>query len=325
MTVKMHDVRVVFMLSNLNNESYDKIKGVTFGQAIGDAIGLGTEFMTRTEVHKYYPNGLTRYCQIIQDAHRSRWHKGDWTDDTDMWMCIAQSVIKNNGKVNLTDIARNFKDWHNGTPLGCGGHINKVLMMGDYVEKPFECSELWWKLSRNNAAANGALMRTSILGILPNYEPKMAEDVCKLTHYDPRCIGSCVLLCSLIHSLIYAPGALDYNDLLRLADRYDARIREYIVAAKEIDFLAITIDGSTMGYTLISLFVALWNYFHATSFEDGLLMVVNAGGDADTNAAITCSLLGAKFGFTSIPEYYWKELYQLQLLSVVSERLINLV
>jgi ADP-ribosylglycohydrolase len=44
--------------------------------------------------------------------------------------------------------------------------------------------------------------------------------------------------------------------------------------------------------------------FHSESFESGLLAVVNEGGDADTNAAIACSILGAKFGYSAIPNKY---------------------
>lgn len=82
----------------------DKLKGVFFGQAIGDALGLGTKFMTQAEVHKYYPNGLNDYSQIIQDYHRSRWEKGSWTDDTDMLLCIAKSIVENR---NESDRCRN--------------------------------------------------------------------------------------------------------------------------------------------------------------------------------------------------------------------------
>lgn len=63
-------------------------------------------------------------------------------------------------------------------------------------------------------------------------------------------------------------------------------------------------DDDHMGYTLVTLSVALWAYWHAKSFVDGLLKVVNAGGDADTNAAVACAILGAKFGSHTIPEEY---------------------
>ena len=38
--------------------------------------------------------------------------------------------------------------------------------------------------------------------------------------------------------------------------------------------------------------------------------MVNEGGDADTNGAIAGAILGAKFGFSSIPEYYIDDLYK---------------
>ena len=69
--------------------------------------------MTRQEVGKYYPTGLKQYDQIIQDAHRSRWERGDWTDDTDMMLCIANALADNEGKVDLikNQTADEFDDW----------------------------------------------------------------------------------------------------------------------------------------------------------------------------------------------------------------------
>lgn len=72
-------------------ECADKLLGCLYGQAIGDALGLGTEFMDKTEIHEAYPYGLSKYEDIMQDAHRKRWHKGAWTDDTDMMIYIMKA------------------------------------------------------------------------------------------------------------------------------------------------------------------------------------------------------------------------------------------
>ena len=169
----------------------DRIKGCIYGQAIGDALGLGTEFMSQDEVKKYYPNGLEYYSQIIQDAHRKRWQKGSWTDDTDMMICIAKA--RKNNHFDLNEIACNFKDWFNGTPLGIGRHTFNVLCMGDYTKDPIKAADIIWRLYKCRSAANGGLMRTSIVATFPDVEEDEIGNICRLTHPDMRCVGSCVL------------------------------------------------------------------------------------------------------------------------------------
>ena len=167
----------------------DKIKGTIYGQAIGDALGLGAEGMDVYDMAWKYPNGITHYSEIFQDHHRRRWKIGDWTDDTDMMLCIANAIIKDKG-VNLYTIAQNFKHWANGEPMGIGGNTRNVLMIGDYVQRPLSVSRKVWELSNYQSAANGGLMRTSVVGLLPNNIEQNAADICRLTHYDPRCTGS---------------------------------------------------------------------------------------------------------------------------------------
>ena len=288
----------------------DKMLGWLYGQAIGDALGLGSEFMNKDEVIKNYPDGLKNYDQIIQDAHRRRWPKGAWTDDTDMMLCILNGF--ENGAFNLHHVASNFKDWFNGTPIGIGSHTYKVLCMGDYVEQPEMCSKLWWELSRQQSAANGALMRTSVVGLVQNNVIEQAEAICKLTHYDPRCVGSCVIASSIINNLVWHDKQLSYDEIKNITQRYDERILEWVDAAynsSEISMLDLD-ETYSIGYTLRTLSAALWCYWHAKSFEDGLLSVVNEGGDADTNGAIAGAILGAKFGYSSIPSYYINNLHR---------------
>ena len=140
----------------LQKDIFDRFKGSLYGQAIGDALGLGTE------------------------------DKG----------------------VSFTNIARHFKMWAMDEPLGIGENTYKVLNIADYVEKPFDVSRMVWKMSRCQSAANGGLMRTSVVGLFPKCVTECAENICKLTHYDPRCVGSCVIVSSLINALVYGARCL---------------------------------------------------------------------------------------------------------------------
>lgn len=297
----------------------DKLKGTIYGQAIGDALGLGTEGMTDEDMAWKYPNGIRHYSDIFQDRHRKRWKIGDWSDDTDMMLCIANAVIKDKG-VNYTSIARNFKEWADGEPMGIGETTYKVLSFGDYVEKPFDASKMLWEMSHQKSAANGGVMRTSIVGLFPKTVEEWAVNICRLTHYDPRCVGSCAIVSLLIHSLVYEEEKLSYHKIVDIAQKYDSRIREYIDLSLNTDIRALELqDWDSVGYTLKTLAAGLWAYWNASSFEEGLLSVVRAGGDADTNAAVACAILGAKFGISAIPQEYIDGLiYKEQLDEVVS-------
>ena len=282
----------------------DKLKGTIYGQAIGDALGLGTEGMTDEDMAWKYPNGIRHYSDIFQDRHRKRWKIGDWTDDTDMMLCIANAVIKDKG-VNYTSIARNFKEWADGEPMGIGETTYKVLSFGDYVEKPFDASKMLWEMSHQKSVANGGVMRTSIVGLFPKAVEECAVNICRLTQYD---------------SLVYEEEKLSYHKIVDIAQKYDSRIREYIDLSLNTDIRALELqDWDSVGYTLKTLAAGLWAYWNAPSFEEGLLSVVRAGGDADTNAAVACAILGAKFGISAIPQEYIDGLiYKEQLDEVVS-------
>lgn len=310
----------------MNDTLIDRLKGTIYGQAIGDALGLGTEGMTDEDIAWKYPNGITHYSDIFQDRHRRRWKTGDWTDDTDMMLCIARAVVKDRG-VDLTSIAQNFKEWAMGEPMGIGDTTYKVLMVADYVEKPFEVSKLVWEMGHRRGAANGGLMRTSVVGTFPKAVEECAANICRLTHYDPRCVGSCVVVSKLIHSLIYENKGLSYYDMIDCAGRYDGRIAEYIDSAKlALDIRDLELqDEYSVGYTLRCMSAALWAYWNAKSFEHGLLTVVRAGGDADTNAAVACAVLGAKYGYEAIPDEYKEGLVYRDQLDDVIEGLKSLL
>ena len=55
------------------------------------------------------------------------------------------------------------------------------------------------------------------------------------------------------------------------------------------------------GYVVKSIEAALWAFHRSTSFEQGALMAVNLGDDADTTGAIYGQLAGAFYGMDAIP------------------------
>ena len=143
----------------------ERFLGTIFGQAVGDALGLSTEFMSKQEVDQFYPNGIEDYSQIVQDDHRRRWQRGDWTDDTDMMLCILDSFVACQ-KVDILDIARRFKEWMMNGGMGIGRHTYNVMALGDYTSNPQKAAEIIWKMGKKKAAANGAVMRTSVVGLM---------------------------------------------------------------------------------------------------------------------------------------------------------------
>lgn len=311
----------------MTEQQKDKIKGVIYGQAIGDALGLGTEFMSREEIKLRYPDGLKNYSQIYQDEHRRRWKPGAWTDDTDQALCIIDTLLES-GSADIYVFARHLKKWLKGNPMGIGNTVLAVLTIPQFEEYPLQASNLIWKLSDKQNAANGAIMRTSVLGVWEfwNREKVIAntELICKVTHYDPRCVGSCVIITSVIAELIDKGVSLDLNTILKIGSRYDHRIAEYIELSRNKDIESLHLeDAAAMGYTLKALAAALWVYRHAESFEDGLLKIISQGGDADSNAAVACSVLGAKFGFNGIPKVYVDGLIDEEKLNKLSQGLIH--
>lgn len=285
----------------------DKIKGVFYGQAIGDALGLGTEFLTKDQVAEYYPQGLAHYSQIVRDKHRVRWAEGAWTDDTDQFLCIAQAIIQKKEVCELT-FAEELYRWFQNNPMGIGKTVYKVVSMPQFTLYPHKAAELVWKLSGKRNASNGAIMRTSLLGTFDFWDLDKAldntEKIARVTHWDARCIGSCVLVTMVIRHLLLDDGELPPHQLVQMAVGYHEDIREYIHRVQDDNLADLQLgDPENLGYTLKALGAGLWAYYHANSFEEGILKIIHEGGDADTNASVAGSILGARFGFCALPRH----------------------
>jgi ADP-ribosylglycohydrolase len=87
--------------------------------------------------------------------------------------------------------------------------------------------------------------------------------------------------------------------------------------AKTLEDLELS-GNPGIGYCLKTFGCAIWAVKYADSFDDGIARIVREGGDADTNASAAGAVLGAKFGFNSIPrdfvqfmfvgQWLWREI-----------------
>ncbi len=182
----------------------DRIIGSIYGHALGDAVGLNTEFKFKCDNHDIqYP-----YTNSIRNFPIC-----DWTDDTDHLILVMMSLTENNLIIDENDIANKLSTWVSSgfkelgdtVGLGLGGTMNMVITHPRFLEKPIEAASEIWFNSGKKLAANGSLMRTSILGTLPNAECviSLAAKLSMITHADPRCIASCVLQSAIIHEFCY--------------------------------------------------------------------------------------------------------------------------
>ncbi|KAJ5076604.1 hypothetical protein M0811_06184 [Anaeramoeba ignava] len=134
-------------------ELKDKIRGTIIGNCIGDAVGLATEFLDKKNSSYFYDFEFFDYEKLVNDGHRSRWIKGDWTDDSDQMLLILDGILENNGKVDEKDFARRLLNWiYNGFRelgdsggMGLGSTVGAVVSSNEFLDNPHYCAEVVWE------------------------------------------------------------------------------------------------------------------------------------------------------------------------------------
>ncbi len=279
----------------------EKIYGAFFGYAIGDALGLGTEFMTCPEARRRYPDGLRSYSQIIRDAHRSMWKRGGWTNDTDDFIALAE-VICGKGYPDYKTYARkifeNYKSRHDDIP----SHMRWLFNEPGYLDHPIETAKDVWSRMKNLDASNEGLGREVLLGIWNENVEENALKFCGMTHPNSRCEAASIVIAMMSNSLMWHDRPADFGKLLNIAHRIDDSAMKYVEIAHDGNLSELNLDDpATLWYVRKTMGAALWAVWHCRTPREGLEALVDAAGDADTNAALGTSLLGIKYGYDALP------------------------
>ena len=294
----------------------DQFRGCLLGLAVGDALGAPLEFMTADEVAAKHG----RVTEMLGGGWLQL-RPGQYTDDTQMMLCILESYIENRG-FSPEDIAERFLDWYRTGPLDIGNMTREAcenLLYGYNFERAGY--EAWASAAEDTRLGNGSLMRCAPTGLF-RYHDELhligeSRVISGITHWDERCKLACVLQnLAIAHlMLVGVDGLLD--ELLEFIEPRNTLIG---YALRAIPSLRPE-ELRTTGFVIDTLQAALWTAIYVDDFHEGLTLVVNRGGDADTVGAVTGALLGARFGVDDIPENWLRALQNREHIDRLAQRL----
>jgi ADP-ribosyl-[dinitrogen reductase] hydrolase len=265
----------------------ERAQAAFIGMAVGDALGATVEFMTATEIAAKYG--------VFKEMTGGGWLRlkpGQVTDDTEMALCIARAVLKNQSW-SREAIAQEFAAWLKSRPVDCGDTCRKGIrsyMLHGTLEVPYN----QWD------GGNGAAMRMLPVALLsfPDAEllKKYALEQAHLTHNQALSDAACICLGNLLHLILQGASK---SRLRREVDGLVARFP---------GFNFVPYRGLATGYVVDTLQTVFHWFFKGTGFEDCLVGTVNQGGDADTTGAICGMLAGAYYGREAIPKRWLKKM-----------------
>ncbi len=301
------------MNSNSDRVS-NAIKGCLLGTAIGDAIGLPFEGLSRRRIGR---------AHSVIDRHHFIAGRGMISDDTEHTCIVARSLIASGGDVDESarHMSRQLRLWLLLLPAGAGkATISAVVKL-----------LLGYHHSRSGvfSAGNAPAMRSAIIGVCYGHDAdKMQEMVracARITHTDPRAeFGALAVAlaayfssvsngqdCEPQHYCHHLENILppDAHELLKLIQNS----AESVQRGESTETFASSIGCSrgVGGYVYSTVPVALHAWMaHPEDFRSAVGAVVKCGGDTDTTAAIVGGIVGARTGKQGIPFDWLRGLWE---------------
>ena len=278
----------------------DRYRGALIGLAAGDALGTTVEFQSP---------GSFQPLVDITGGGPFHLQPGQWTDDTSMALCLAESLIEKQGFDPVDQLER-YVRWYRqghlsstGTCFDIGGTTSGSLHRFEQTREAF-CGS-----TSPRAAGNGSPMRLAPVPLFfasrPQEAVERSGDSSRTTPGAQVCVDACRYLGGLIAGAVAGAGKDEI-----LSEQY-CPVPGYWQdhpLAPELQEIAHgsfkrrdppAIRGT--GYVVQSLEAALWAFHRSGDFRDGALLAVNLGDDADTTGAVYGQIAGVFYGYSGIP------------------------
>ena len=278
----------------------ERVRGALLGLAVGDALGAPLEGKSRAEIASRDDAPVRR----MVGGRREGFEPGDVTDDTQMAMALAESMVEVGG-YDPDAALRAYVGWFGGGAPDAGPTTGQVLAAVAEGEHWSAATRRHGESNPDATVTNGALMRTTpiALALAGNEEGIRDATVADaaLTHYDPLA-GKVAVFHNLLISHLVTTGLAAARAMCSEPGHIDDRIEDVVhPAVAETRLYAERLAEDQPTWIVTTLGVGLAALFTAESFEEGVVWAVNLGGDTDTNGAVTGALLGARFGAEQIP------------------------
>lgn len=298
-----------------------RFRGCLLGLAVCDALGTTLEFAKRDSA-------------TITDMIGGGPYKlmpGQWTDDTSMALCSAESLIANQGFNPKSHMAL-FKQWRdtgkNSSKEHCfdigytvNAAISNYVKYGTALAGPID----------PKSAGNGSLMRIAPDILFHFFSAYEIDDIVavssRITHGAIEAVDACRYFGALLHGVM---AGRSKQELLAGIYYPEANFWEDRPLCESINNIA---NGSfkfkdrseikSSGYVVDTLEAALWAFYATETFKEGALLAVNLAGDADTIGAVYGQIAGAYYMEPQIPISWLNKLYQVERFFDLADELLE--
>ncbi|NUR88214.1 MAG: ADP-ribosylglycohydrolase family protein [Nonomuraea sp.] len=278
----------------------ERAAGAVVGSAAGDALGAPFEFGPAGALTARFPALGGEMCG------GGGWDPGEATDDTQMALHVAESLLECGG-IDLPDLFARFQRWAADEPKDIGLQTEAVLNSG----QPWDLAAALHYQQTGRAAGNGSLMRATTSAVYfasAGREATMdaARAIAALTHGDPAAWEGTAIF----HDLVRV--ALDGDDPLAaipdVLDAVDPAHRQRYADVLDPGWhpgLATEVNGAVWP----CLGEAVWALRTTGTFAAAVRAAVDLGGDTDTVACVAGGLAGAVYGPAAIPADWTETLH----------------
>jgi ADP-ribosylglycohydrolase len=272
----------------------DRAVATIVGSAVGDALGAPFEFGPPGAFSARFPEA-GRGGEMCGGGG---WEPGEGTDDTQMAVLVAESLLQRGG-LDLPDIFARFQRWAAAGPKDIGLQTEDVLTNG----MPWDLAAAIHFQVNQRAAGNGSLMRASTSAVYfaragRTATMDAARRIAALTHGDRAAWEGTAVFHELVRlTLAGADPIRALPDVLELVHPEHRRRYATVLADDWHPGSATEFNGAVWP----CLGSAVWALRTTNSFEDALRAAIDVGGDTDTVAAVTGGLAGAYYGWEAVP------------------------